>query len=236
MARRNHKEQTRQSTGVMRVKSSGTGHQAQGNTRCAPLYHIMYGRIIRSPERVFMFIVCCLRRFYPGKHGSGSKVVALFEAGSTPVEGMPCPVVRSTNIVHGLWSWILVKTGGVVGAIAAILTAGVVGVCSWGHGWSIEGPLLIKNGSVLLHSRLHRLHNFGRGGRFITGSHRLRATLFWGHRGILYRIQILEFAQSHLLADDIDIKREKHLLDGVERETRKQANHNSHQKDDPVTQ
>lgn len=221
---------------MMRVKSSVTGHQAQCNTRCAPLYHIMYRRIVRSPERVFMFIVWCLRRFHPGKHCSGGKVVALLEAGSTPVERMPCPVVRSANIVHGLWSWILVKTGGVVGAIAAILTAGVVGVCSWGHGWSIEGPLLIKNGSVLLHSRLHRLHNFRRGGRLITGSRGLRAALFWGQRRIFYRIQILEFTHSHLLADDIDIEREKYLLDGVERETRKQANHNSHQKDDPVTQ
>jgi hypothetical protein len=32
--------------------------------------------------------------------------------------------------------------------------------------------------------------------------------LFWGHRRIFDGIQILEFAQRHLLADDIDIKRE----------------------------
>lgn len=183
-----------------------------------------------------MLMAWGLRRFHSGKHGSGGEVVALLEARSTPVKRMPCPVVGSANVVHGLWSRIMVKTGGIVGAVAAILTAGVVGICSWGHGWSIEGPLLIKNASVLLHGGLHWLYYFRRGGRVITGSHGLRAALFWGHRRIFYGIQILEFAQSHLLADDIDIKREKHLLNRVECETRKQANHDSHQEDDPVTQ
>lgn len=230
MARRNHKERTRSSDGV---KSSVTVHEAQCNAICAPLYHIMYRRIVSSPEWVLMLTVWSLRRFHPRKHGSGSEVVALLEARSTPVKRMPCPVGRSANIVHGLWSRIMVKTGGVVGPITAVLTAGVVGVCGRGHGCSIEGPLFI---SVLLDGGLHWLHYFRRGSRFITGSHGLRASLFRGHWGIFYGAQILEFAHSHLLADDIDIKREEHLLDGVVRETRKQANHDSHQEDDPVTQ
>lgn len=205
MARRNHKEQNQ----TLSVKSSVTGYQVQCNTRCAPLYHIMYRRIVRSPERVFMFLAWCLRRFHPGEHGSGGEVVALLEARSTPVKRMPCPVGRPADIVHGLWSWILVQAGGVVGAVTAILTAGVVGVCSWGHRYSVEGPLLIKNGSVLLDDGLYWLHYFRGGSRCIAGSCRLQDGLFGRHRGIFYGIQMLEFAQSHLLADNIDIKREK---------------------------